>query len=244
MTVALVIVSHSAALASGVVELAGQMAPDVTMVAAGGEDGGGLGTSFDRVSAALAEADGPDGVVVLYDLGSALLTTETALEFLEPEAAQRVRVVDAPLVEAAVEAAVAAQNGGNLAVVASAAGSAARHWSSASSDSVVELAGASEPDVDNERADGVVRAEVTVRNELGLHARPAGAVARDAGNWPDTEVRLGRPGAELADADSVLSLMALALRQGDQVLVEANGPHAQEAVDQVVAAFVNGFGEL
>uniref|UniRef100_UPI0035CB0AD5 TMEM165/GDT1 family protein n=1 Tax=uncultured Jatrophihabitans sp. TaxID=1610747 RepID=UPI0035CB0AD5 len=70
--VRLVVVSHSTALADGVVELARQMAPDVDLVAAGGTDDGGLGTSFDRITAAL-DAPPTGGVVVLYDLGSALL---------------------------------------------------------------------------------------------------------------------------------------------------------------------------
>ncbi|WP_390613273.1 PTS-dependent dihydroxyacetone kinase phosphotransferase subunit DhaM, partial [Clavibacter phaseoli] len=78
MSVGIVLVSHSALIAHGLVDLARQMAPTVALVPAGGSgdgtrDDAGIGTSFDVVSAALAEAEGGDGVVVLADLGSASL---------------------------------------------------------------------------------------------------------------------------------------------------------------------------
>ena len=126
--VGLVVVSHSKALASGVAELAGAMARDVRIVPAGGTEDGGLGTSFDLVTAALAEADGGAGVVVLYDIGSALLTTDTALELIDPADADRVEVADGPLVEGAVAAAVAAQTGKDRAAVAAAVTDAAQFW--------------------------------------------------------------------------------------------------------------------
>ncbi|MFA4841706.1 MAG: dihydroxyacetone kinase phosphoryl donor subunit DhaM, partial [Agrococcus sp.] len=112
MSVGLVIVSHSARIAEGVVELAAQMAPSVVIVAAGGTDDGGIGTSFDRVQAALGEAESGDGVVVLCDLGSAVLTAETAVDF--SDAPERIRIADAPIVEGAVAAAVAAEAGDDL----------------------------------------------------------------------------------------------------------------------------------
>ena len=71
------------------------MAPSVAIAAAGGTDDGGIGTSFDLISGAIAEAEAGDGAIVLYDLGSALLTAETALEFCDPEQAARIIVVDA-----------------------------------------------------------------------------------------------------------------------------------------------------
>ena len=119
--VGIVFVSHSAQLADGVVALAGQMAPSVRLLAAGGTDDGGIGTSFDAVSAAVGEADGGAGVVVISDLGSALLTAETALDLLPEEKRKTVAVVDVPFVEGGVAAAVAAESGADLAGVVSAA---------------------------------------------------------------------------------------------------------------------------
>ena len=126
--VAFVIVSHSAALAAGVCELAAQMAPDVPFTAAGGTDDGRIGTSYDRVEAALEAALGAvegegSGVVVLTDLGSATMTVESVIDMSdEPE---RVRFVDTALVEGAVAASVRAQLGDSLSQVAEVAASVA-----------------------------------------------------------------------------------------------------------------------
>lgn len=121
MTVGVVLVSHSRLLAQGLAEVAGQMAPSVTIAPAGGLEDGGIGTSFDLISQAIATADSGDGALLLYDLGSGYLTAETAVEFLEPEQAERVVIVDAPFVLGAVSAAIAAQVGGDLKAVVGAA---------------------------------------------------------------------------------------------------------------------------
>lgn len=119
MSVGLVIVSHSAQLAEGVVELARQMAQgDVRLVAAGGTDDGRLGTSMNKVLRAIATADTGEGALVLVDLGSAGLVAEMALEQLPEEQRQRVRISNAPLVEGAVVAAVQAAVGSSLGDVA------------------------------------------------------------------------------------------------------------------------------
>ena len=135
--VGVLFVSHSAAIAAGLVELAMQMAPSAALIAAGGTDDGRIGTSFDLVTAGLTEADSGSGVVVLCDLGSAILTAETALDFLDDEVAARVRIVDAPLVEGGVAAAVAAEAGDPLEVVVAAAESARGPASAADRKSVV-----------------------------------------------------------------------------------------------------------
>ena len=107
--VGIVIVSHSADIASGTAELAGQMAgPDVRIEPAGGDAAGNLGTDGDRVRAAIATADAGQGVVVLGDLGSAILTVRAVLEGTENG---HVALADAPLVEGAVAAGVAASAG-------------------------------------------------------------------------------------------------------------------------------------
>ncbi|WP_111766677.1 dihydroxyacetone kinase phosphoryl donor subunit DhaM [Nakamurella deserti] len=219
MTVGLVIVSHSAALAAGVRELAAQMAPEVTIAVAGGTDDGGVGTSFDLVTAALADADSGDGVVVLYDLGSALLTTETALEFSDPDAAGRITVVDAPLVEGAVAAAVAAQSGTDLASVATAARRAGASW-----DGSGETGTDPAPDTA-----GAVRRTATVADADGVHARPASLLAREAGRWPGATVRLGRPGESPVPVTDVLQLIGLGLRQGETVEFTAGGDGSEDA---------------
>jgi PTS hybrid protein len=125
MAVGLVIVSHSARLAEGVVELAGQMAQGkVKISAAGGTLDGRLGTSVEKILDALREADSPEGVLVLLDLGSAVMATEMAVDFFASESPHRVTISSAPLVEGAVIAAVEASIGNSLPEVAEAAESA------------------------------------------------------------------------------------------------------------------------
>ena len=91
MSVGIVVVSHSPKVAEGTRDLALQMAADVTVLAAGGTDDGSIGTSFDKITAALAEAEQGEGVAVLCDLGSAILTADTAIELLDEDEQGRVR---------------------------------------------------------------------------------------------------------------------------------------------------------
>ena len=106
--VGFVIVSHSGKLAEGVVDLAKMMAPDVPMAAAGGLEDGSFGTSFERILEAVNEVYSEDGVILLMDLGSAVMTAEMVLESLE---GQKLAMGDCPLVEEAVVAAVNAAGG-------------------------------------------------------------------------------------------------------------------------------------
>lgn len=123
-TVGILLVSHSAELAAGVADLAGQVSGGtVTIIAAGGTDDGDLGTSAAKVADGLSLADSGAGVVVLPDLGSAVLTVRAVLEDLTGD---RVLLADAPFVEGAVAATVTAAAGADLKAVAAAA-EEARH---------------------------------------------------------------------------------------------------------------------
>ena len=106
--VGIVIVSHSAHLADSVIEMAAVMAEQAPMAAAGGLEDGSFGTSFDKITAAIDAVYSDDGVLVLMDLGSAVMTTEMVLEMM-PE--RKVEMVDCPLVEGAIVAAIGAAGG-------------------------------------------------------------------------------------------------------------------------------------
>lgn len=113
--VGIVVVSHSPLIARGTVELAAEMAgPDVRLVAAGGTIDGRLGTDASRIAEAIREADAGAGVVVLADLGSAVLATLTAFDLIGEPAVARVRLSKGPLVEGAVIAAVQSSVGSSL----------------------------------------------------------------------------------------------------------------------------------
>jgi phosphoenolpyruvate---glycerone phosphotransferase subunit DhaM len=124
-TVGIVLVSHSAELAAGAAHLADQVSGGtVTIIAAGGTDDGGLGTSAAKVADGLRHADQGAGVVVVPDLGSAVLTVRAVLEDHGEDIA--VLLADAPFVEGAVAATVTAAAGGDVKAVAAAA-EEARH---------------------------------------------------------------------------------------------------------------------
>ncbi|MEU4121780.1 PTS-dependent dihydroxyacetone kinase phosphotransferase subunit DhaM [Streptomyces virginiae] len=123
--VGVVLVSHSAQVAESVAELARGLAaggPVAPVAAAGGTSAGGLGTSAELVVAAAREVDRGAGVALLADLGSSVLTVKALL--LEDELPPGSRLVDAPFVEGAVAAVVAASAGAPLAQVAEAAAEA------------------------------------------------------------------------------------------------------------------------
>lgn len=122
MTVGIVLVSHSTQLANGVKELADQMAGDaVKIAAAGGGPDGSLGTSAETIRAAIEAVYDQDGVLVLVDLGSAVMSTEVAIESLPPDRGPHVLISNAPLVEGAVVASVEASIGKQLGDVEAAA---------------------------------------------------------------------------------------------------------------------------
>ena len=268
--VAIVAVSHSAELAVGVAQLAAQMAPDVTIIGVGGSDGG-LGTSFEAITDALQRADSAAGIVVLYDLGSARLTSESAIEFLDPQLAERIDIVDAPLVEGAIAAAVEAESGADRAAVTAAARSAAGAGPAGAGTAGpagaegADAAGAEAPAATGaEAAEGrtavpagvagagaeaaaqptapVLTRSVQLRNKLGLHARPVAELIRQVASL-DAQVRIGRSGKPATDLRSLLGVVSLALRGGETAELLASGPDASAALDRVEGLIETGFGE-
>jgi PTS hybrid protein len=120
--IGIVIVSHHPKIAEGVRDLAQEMTQGkVTIIAAGGVDDTAIGTNVERIRAALQEADSEEGILVLMDLGSAVMSTQAAIELLPEAARSRVWLSNAPLVEGAIVAAVEASIGNTLAQVNDAA---------------------------------------------------------------------------------------------------------------------------
>jgi multiphosphoryl transfer protein len=236
--VGIVIVSHSARLADGVVELAIEMAgPDVTIVAAGGMDlpDRPLGTDATLIARAIDRAWTDDGVLVLMDLGSAVLSAEMAAEMMPDERQARLLLCEAPLVEGAVAAAVAARLGDPLdKVAAEARGGLAGK--------VAHLAAApgprDEPGTPGQAAaagpdDGrALELRLTVTSRLGLHARPAARFVQTVGQFDATVTaeNITAP-AGPASARSLNGVATLGLQHGHEVLIRASGPQAAEVLD-------------
>lgn len=116
--VGVVIVSHSAKVAEGISEMASQMAkPGQKIIAAGGTIDGRIGTDAVKIYEAINAADSGDGVALMVDLGSAVMSAETALDLLDQDLRSRVKIADAPILEGSISAVVQASLGGVLAEV-------------------------------------------------------------------------------------------------------------------------------
>jgi phosphocarrier protein FPr len=238
--VGIVVVSHSDALAEGVVRLAREMGgEELALEAAGGMDEPGvLGTDAERIRAAIERAMSADGVLVMMDLGSALMSTEFAIDLLDG-ASGPVKMSEGPLVEGAVAAAVAARGGASLdEVAAEASGALAMKASQLGVSSEVAAA----PSAAN-GAPPDASATLSVRNEIGLHARPAARFVQTTREF-DAEVRVAKTGGgPPVGATSLTNVVALGARFGDTLEVSARGPQAAEAIAALQALADEGFGD-
>lgn len=110
--VGIVIVSHSQKIAEGAKELAHQMAPDARIAAAGGMQNGEIGTDVAKITEAVQSVLSDDGVVVLVDLGSAIMSSEMAIEMIPDN--EKIVIVDSPIIEGTIFGAIEAAMGSPL----------------------------------------------------------------------------------------------------------------------------------
>jgi len=243
----LVLVSHSPSLARGAAELARlmtQQSPLIIATAAGtGDEDSPLGTNAEEIARAMEQAYSEDGVLVLMDMGSAVLSAEMALEFLPPDRRDRFMLSSAPIVEGAVSAAVQASLGGTLEQVrAEAVGSLGNK---AAQLSVPEETGATQEQQSLEVTEGATAdALIEIRNRLGLHARPAATFVQTAGRFASS-IRFARAGNEArrSNAKSINAVASMGLRRGETIHVWADGPDAFAAIDALKQAAEHDFGE-
>ncbi len=243
----LVLVSHSPSLAKGAAELARlmtQQSPLVIATAAGtGDENSPLGTNAEEIAKAMEQAYSEDGVLVLMDMGSAVLSAEMALEFLPPDRKAKFMLSSAPIVEGAVSAAVQASLGGTLEQVrAEAVGSLGNK---AAQLSVPEEIGATQEQPSSEVTEGATAdALIEIRNKLGLHARPAATFVQTAGRFASS-VQVARTGneAKRSNGKSINAVASMGLRRGETIHVWADGPDASAAIDALKQAAENDFGE-
>jgi len=239
--VGLVLVCHSAKLAEGVAELAAQMGGESLRIGvAGGLDqpGDPFGTDAARVARAIEEVWSEDGVLVLMDLGSAVLSAEMAVDLLPQERRGHVVLTEAPLVEGAVAAAVAAGLGDPLEKVASEArgalGAKAAHLAPQAAPAAAPAA----------QAPPGPTLRLTVQNASGLHARPAAMLVRTAAGFDaDVSVANVTTGRGPASARSLNAVATLGVRHGDEILVRASGPQAEEALAAIRHLADDEFGD-
>ncbi|MDR9894840.1 phosphoenolpyruvate--protein phosphotransferase [Aetokthonos hydrillicola Thurmond2011] len=242
--VGIVIVSHSRQLAEGVRELATQMVRgEVPLAVAAGIDDpeNPLGTNAMKVYEAIASVYTDEGVIVLMDLGSALMSAEIALEFLTEEQQDKVHLCEAPLVEGVLAAAVAAAAGNNIEqVMAEARGALLAKASQLGIDShTIQQA---TPTVSEGQTTQEIR--LIVRNALGLHARPASQFVSTAARFQSLiKVQNVTRGTEFVRADSINQVATLAIRQGHEIAITATGSDADRALSTLQALVESHFGE-
>ncbi|MBV8882883.1 MAG: phosphoenolpyruvate--protein phosphotransferase [Chroococcidiopsidaceae cyanobacterium CP_BM_RX_35] len=246
--VGIVIVSHSKQLAEGVRELAAQMVQGkVPLAVAGGieDPQNSLGTDVIQVHQAITSVYSDEGVVVLMDLGSALMSAEMALEFLPEDQRANVHLCEAPLVEGAIAAAVQAAAGSDIEQVITEARSAlaakaAQLGIVSSPLSVVSSNG--QQTTGEEQKTKEIR--LTIRNRLGLHARPAAQFVATAASFQSLiRVRNLTKNTEYVDALSINQVATLGVRQGHELAITAQGSDAGEALAALLALIEANFGE-
>jgi len=247
--VGLVLVCHSAKLAEGVAELAAQMGGHSLRIGvAGGLDqpGDPLGTDAVRVARAIEDVWSEDGVLVLMDLGSAVLSAEMALDLLPEERRDRIQLTEAPLVEGAVAAAVAAGLGDSLERVAEEARGAlaakVARLAAPEADAVPD--GEPQREVEPARVAQGPTLRITVENRLGLHMRPAALLVRTAAGFgADVAITNVTAGGGPVSVRSLNAVATLGVRHGDEILLRAYGPQAEEALAAVQLLADDNWGD-
>lgn len=243
MTVGIVVVSHSRPLARAAVGLAQEMlhGRSIRVSIAAGLDDTTLGTDASAILDAITSADSGDGVLVLMDLGSAVLSAELALELLDDDIRARTVLCPAPLVEGLVVATVAAAGGAALEeVVAEASGALAGK--------AAHLGPVTPPSGGADAADASGADELTstfvVNNPHGLHARPAARFVAEV-RRRDARVRIRNPRIDSAwvDGGSLSRIATLGVRCGGEVELRVSGSQAHETLQHLLSLAARDFDE-
>jgi phosphocarrier protein FPr len=238
--VGIVVVSHSRRLAEAAVALSLEMvhgAPPEIAIAAG-LDADTFGTDAMEVKGAIESVDSVDGVVVIMDLGSAVLSTEMALDLLDPEVSARVSLSVAPFVEGLVAAVVQAAAGATREEVAAEAdgGLAGK---------TAHLGQVAEEQRPEDDSSATVSASFQVANPHGLHARPAARLVAEVKRF-DARAKLRNvtTGAGPVPAGSLSRVAAIGATKDHRVEISASGRQAAELVEAVLTLAARRFDEV
>ncbi|MBV9644452.1 MAG: phosphoenolpyruvate--protein phosphotransferase [Verrucomicrobia bacterium] len=240
--VGLVLVSHSRPLAEALGDLLRRLVdPNLRLTCCGGvgQDRAELGTDAIEIQQAIETVYSEDGVLVLIDMGGAILNAETAREFLNLEQQAKVRLSSAPLVEGGMGAAVQAKMGASLDAVANAALQSLLPKQDQVQDSRPPAPATLVPALA-----GSEILDVTLRNPHGLHLRPAAVLIKTLSGFPGevlVENRTASRGPVLAR--SLIDLMRLQIRQGDLVRFSVSSPQPELVIESIRSLVESHFGE-
>ncbi|HAJ34626.1 MAG TPA: phosphoenolpyruvate--protein phosphotransferase [Chloroflexi bacterium] len=245
--VSIVLVSHSTELSMAVKALADQQIQGrASIVAVGGSDNPfqPFGTDPVAIAEAIQSVYSDDGVLVLMDLGSAVISGQVALDLLPAETRARVRLSSGPFVEGAMAAAVQASIGMDLEAVAREAAEARRAKDAVlhvrTSEATAPVAAHTAPETPSLHTAG---ADVIVVNPAGLHFGPAARFIQTAAQF-HAEVRVTdlTTGAGPAPASRFNQLIALGIEKDHCIRIEAVGQDADEAVNTLVRQVAHDLG--
>lgn len=242
-TVGIVLVSHSRTLAEATCALARQMAGSaarIAIAAGAGDEHEDIGTDATAIMAAIESLDSPAGTLVLMDLGSAILSAETALDLIDPDIRARVLLCAAPFVEGALAAATTATAGVSLSAVGNEARGALgpkRVQLGERTEAAAQIPAAAASETSSIRT-------VTITDPAGLHLRPASEITRVVRehNVNATLAPAEDPGKR-ADAASLTSMLSLGLRAGTVIQVEARGQAAEAALNAIERVLIRAAGD-
>jgi phosphocarrier protein FPr len=241
--VGMVIVSHSRQLAESLVHLVKQVASEnapIALAAGVGSDRQTFGTDAAEIMEAVEKVFSHDGVIILMDIGSAVLSAQMALDLLPPEISYKVHLCSAPLVEGAIAAAVQISLGSPLEMVVNEARQAINPKRSMINDMPVgeEKTIAEGP---HGKAETIT---VKLVNLHGLHARPAARfVQKAAGYKSDITVKDLTNGRGPVSSRSLNAIATLGAVENHEILISATGEDAGQALHELRAIVEAGFGE-
>lgn len=242
--VGLVLVSHSRPLADAAADLIRRTinSPDLKLSSSGGvgDHREELGTDAIEIQEAIAAVYSGDGVLVLMDMGSAILSAETAKEFLDPEQQPMVRLTSAPLVEGGISAAIQAQLGSSLDEVAN----AARQSLIPKQDQIQDSEPPAQAAIATRSATPAETIDVTILNPHGLHLRPATTLIKALSRFPGEiliENRTANRGP--VPVRSLVDVTRLQIREGNSVRFSISAPDPKPAADAIRELVQSRFGE-
>lgn len=243
--IGLVLVSHSRKLAQALVDFVKEMNPKpIPIVAAGGVGNNNeeLGTDATDILDAINSVYSDDGVIILLDMGSAMLSTELALDFLEPVIAQKIKICSAPLVEGSISASVQIALDMDIETVCQEAlESLQMKQSHLQKDEKKVLEVTTTTNIEEfPKAEKIL----TINNLHGLHARPATKFVQTVGKFlSHVTVKNITKNKGPVNARSLNKLVALEIVYENQILILAYGNDAKEVITALTQLNENHYGE-
>ena len=242
--IGIVIVSHSKNLGEGVRELAMQMTQEkVPIAVAAGIDApdNSLGTDTSQIFQAIESVYSDDGVIVFMDLGSAILSTETAIDFFPPHQKENIYLCEAPLVEGVLSAAVQVAGGSDIDGVFYEARNALRAKASQLRIEDTTKEDSETKSIFKESTQEIV---LPVRNRLGLHARPAAKFVSTANKFSSgIFVKNLSKNTDFVNAKSINQIITLGIRHGNKIMIASSGIDAGDSILALKKLIESNFNE-